>query len=173
MSKDTVKQAISETIVSNGKRGISAQSLSNVLNLMVDEGGTGGGSGCLMVKVGTVVDTSGNTPTILTGEEKEYNQQVFEICKNAVSNGEACPLVTFDLLKLLAGTEPEAAIMSQQGSQLLMVPMLCGYLSGVAVSEMVGELGYNELIYSVSMVGGGVILLPSGDVIVGGEGLLG
>ena len=43
MSKENVKQAINETIASNGKRGISAQSLSNVLNLMVDEGGAGGG----------------------------------------------------------------------------------------------------------------------------------
>ena len=172
MSKENVKQAINETIVSNGKRGISAQSLSNVLNLMVDEGGVGGGSGTIMVKIGTVVDTSGNTPSILTSEEREYNRQIFETCKNAVSNGETCPLVSFDFLKLMAGAEPEIAIMLQN-SQLLMIPTLCGYLSGVAVSEMIGQLGYNEVIYSISLTGGGVILLPSGDVIVGGDSLLG
>ena len=172
MSKENVKQAINETIASNGKRGISAQSLSNVLNLMVDEGGAGGGSGMLMVKIGTFVDISGQTPVILTSEEREYNRQIFETCKNAVSNGEACPLVSFDLIKILASAEPESAIMLQN-SQLLMIPMLCGYVSGIGVSEMVGLLGYNEIIYSVSKLSSGVILLPSGDVIVGGDGLLG
>lgn len=172
MSKENVKQAINETIVSNGKRGISAQSLSNVLNLMVDEGGTGSGSGMLMIKIGTVVDTSGETPSILTSEEREYNRQIFETCKNAVSNGEVCPLVSFDIIKILAGAEPEAAIMLQN-SQLLVIPMLCGYVSGIGVSETVGPLGYNEMIYSVSMVGGGALLLPSGDVILGGDSLLG
>ena len=56
MSKDTVHQCIDENIVSNGKRGITAQSLANTLHLLADEGG---GAGTVMVKTGTVVPEEG------------------------------------------------------------------------------------------------------------------
>lgn len=160
MSKETVKQAINETIVSNGKRGISAQSLSNVLNLMVDEGGSG--SGVLMFKVGNLVDNSGETTSILTSEEKEYNRQIFETCKNAVSNGEPCPLVCFNYTELMASIAPENAL-SYQGIQMLMAPAMWGYISGPAGAEILEAFGYSEAVMFTSELS--IILLPSGDVI--------
>ena len=45
MTKDELKEAISETIYSNGKKGITGDSLAILLNHIIDAAGEGGGSG--------------------------------------------------------------------------------------------------------------------------------
>ena len=107
MSKDTVHQCIDENIVSNGKRGITAQSLANTLHLLADEGG---GAGTVMVKIGTLIPVEGEIiKTTLTAEERAHNVEIFNAVKEAAANGEAMPVITFDILALYASVVPEIA----------------------------------------------------------------
>jgi hypothetical protein len=163
MSKDTVHQCIDENIVSNGKRGITAQSLANTLHLMVDEGGSG--NGLLMVNIGTIVDNGEEMlTTILTNEEKERNKEIFNIVKEAAKNGESCPMVSFDYLKLISAMEPEISIILA-GSSLSMFPMASGYMTGAILSE--SGLGYSELVMTFLLMGNMMIYIaPDGSVIL-------
>ena len=163
MSKNITHQCIDENIVSNGKKGITAQSLANTLHLMVDEGGSG--SGLLMVNIGTVVDNGEDMPTtILTNEEKEKNKEIFNIVKDAVKNGESCPIISFDYLKLIGAIEPEISIMLADSS-LSMFPMASGYITGDILSEL--GLGYSEFVVTVILAFSMLIYIaPDGSVIL-------
>ena len=163
MSKDIAHQCIDENIVSNGNKGITAQSLANTLHLMVDEGGSG--SGMLMVNIGTIVDNGGDMPTtIITSEEKEKNKEIFNIVKEAVKNGEPCPMVSFDYLKLVGSMEPELAIVLA-GSSISMFPMMSGYIAGAILSET--GLGYSELVITTLLLAAMMIYIaPDGSVIL-------
>lgn len=168
MSKETVKQAISETIVSNGKRGISAQSLSNVLNLMVDEGGSGG-SGAMMIRMGTFTDTSSDMVIpVLTAEDKEYNKTLFDTIKECVKKGGECPQLCVDYLALLSAANPDSALM-YSGSSFMLFSAMAGYLGGVLGAQLAAELGYSELVMAVFMEDGIMVMVaPDGTVIFGG-----
>lgn len=167
MSKDTAHQCIDENIVSNGKRGITAQSLANTLHLLADEGG---GAGTMMVKVGTVVPGEGDmVTTILTAEERAHNVEIFNAVKEAAAKGEAMPVITFDILALLASAEPEASVMLA-GCSFQMFPMVTGYLTGPLMTEAAGELGYTEIVMTINLLGAFQILIaPDGTVIIGGD----
>lgn len=167
MSKDTVHQCIDENIVSNGKRGITAQSLANTLHLLADEGG---GAGSMMVKVGTLVPGEGDmVTTILTAEERAHNVEIFNAAKEAAANGEAIPMITFDILALLASAEPEASIMLA-GSSVQMIPMLVGYMTGPLMGEAAGELGYSEIVMAISLLTQMQIMIaPDGTILLSGD----
>lgn len=167
MSKDTVHQCIDENIVSNGKRGITAQSLANTLHLLADEGG---GAGTMMVKVGTLVPGEGDmVTTILTAEERAHNVEIFNAVKEAAANGEAMPMITFDILALFASIEPEIAVM-MAGCSFHMFPMVAGYVTGPLMGEAAGELGYSEIVMTMSMLTEMQIMIaPDGTVILGGD----
>ena len=163
MSKDIAHQCIDENIVSNGKKGITAQSLANTLHLMVDEGGSG--SNLLMVNIGTIVDNGEDMlTTILTNEEKEKNKEIFNIVKETAKNGESCPMISFDYLKFIGSMEPEASIMLA-GSSLSMFPMVSGYITGDILSE--SGLGYSELVITTLLMSSMMIYIaPDGSVIL-------
>lgn len=166
MSKDIVHQCIDENIVSNGKRGITGPSLANTLHLMVDEGG---GAGTVMVKLGTVVPGEGDlVKTVLTAEERAHNVEIFNAVKEAAANGEAMPVITFDILALFASIEPEIAVMLA-GCSFQMLPMVAGYVTGPLMGEASGELGYSEIVMTMSMLTEMQIMIaPDGTVILGG-----
>lgn len=167
MSKETVHQCIDENIVSNGKRGITAQSLANTLHLIADEGG---GAGTMMVKIGTLVQGEGDIlTTILTAEEMAHNVEIFNAVKEAAANGEAMPVITFDILALFASIEPEVAVM-MAGCSYQMFSMVVGYMNGSLMGEVSGELGYSEIVMAISLIGGFQIMIaPDGTVILGGD----
>lgn len=167
MSKNTVHQCIDENIVSNGKRGITGQSLANTLHLMVDEGG---GAGAMIVKAGTVVLGEGDiVTTILTAEERAHNVEIFNAVKEAAANGEAMPVITFDSLALYASIEPEIAVMLA-GCSFQMFSMVTGYMTGPIMSELAGELGYSELVVVMNLLSDMQIMIaPDGTVIIGGD----
>lgn len=164
MSKDIAHQCIDENIVSNGKKSITAQSLANTLHLMVDEGGSGGG--LLMLNMGTIIDTGGDMITpVLTNEEKEHNKEIFNIVKEAAKNGEACPMVSFDYLKLIGSIEPGISLMLAD-SVITMFPMVTGYMTGAILAE--SGLGYSELVITALLMANMVIYIaPDGSVILG------
>lgn len=166
MSKETVHQCIDENIVSNGKRGITAQSLANTLHLIADEGG---GAGTMMVKVGTVVPGEVDiVTTVLTAEERAHNVEIFNAVKEAAANGEAIPVITFDILSLYASVAPVAIILA--GCSFQMYPMVVGYVSGPLMGEVAGELGYSEIVMTMNMlIGLQIMIAPNGTVILGGD----
>lgn len=167
MSKETVHQCIDENIVSNGKRGITAQSLANTLHLIADEGG---GAGTMMVKIGTLVQGEGDIlTTILTAEEMAHNVKIFNAVKEAAANGEAMPVITFDILALFANIEPELAVMVA-GCSYQMFSVVVGYMGGPLMGEVAGELGYSEIVMAISLLGGFQIMItPDGTVLFSGD----
>lgn len=167
MSKDTVHQCIDENIVSNGKRGITAQSLANTLHLIADEGG---GAGTMMVKIGTLVPgEEGIITTVLTAEEKAHNVEIFNAVKEAAANGEVMPVITFDILALLASVQPEIAVV-MAGCSFYMFPIVAGYITGPLMGEVAGELGYSESVMITTMLTEmSIMIAPDGTVILGGN----
>jgi 23S rRNA (adenine2503-C2)-methyltransferase len=163
MAKEDVKQAISETIVSNGKRGITAESLSNVLNLMVDEGGSGGG-GTMKLGMMSLITTG-----VVSSEDREQNKKIFDAVKNGVINNETTPSIAYDYGELLLAMEPEAAMMFEHMSLLMTFPMV-GYISGPLLAQ---ELGFTEIVIvsmsspfsSGSSSDEPLMILPDGNVI--------
>lgn len=167
MSKDTVHQCIDENIVSNGKRGITAQSLANTLHLLADEGG---GAGTVMVKIGTVVPGEGNlVKTVLTAEERAHNVEIFNAVKEAAANGEAMPVITFDILALYASLAPEIAVMLA-GCSFQMLSMVTGYMTGPIMGEAAGELGYSEIVMTMSpLTEIQIMIVPDGTILLSGD----
>ena len=157
MAKEDVKQAINETIVSNGKRGITAQSLANVLNLMVDEGGSGSGAAMLCPKF-SVIDYISSL--YVTADQREYNKMIFDTVKEAFYAGESVPMIGLNFGELIAST-PEGALYGDMG--VYMAPIVYGYMNGLLALE---EFGTSEIIYSQSMIGPQFVILPSGDIIL-------
>lgn len=77
MTKEELKEAIASTIVENGQKAITAESLANLLNEIVDaagSGGTGGGAVTIMI------DDSNAAPN-------EKNAEAFATISNAYNNG--------------------------------------------------------------------------------------
>lgn len=160
MSKEDVKQAISETIVSNGKRAITAHSMANLLNMMVDE--AGGGGGVLLLRLGSVV---GDMP-ILSTEDKEHNMQIFQALKEAVLKKEqSVPTLAIDYGELITQAIPELAASIQHLSLIFVAPTT-GYISSSALQV---ELGYGEFAFLTDLANnslGAMLLLPDGSIIV-------
>lgn len=161
MAKEDVKQAISETIVSNGKRAITAESLSNVLNMIVDEGGSGGG--VLVVRLGTIV---GEETLVQSSEEKEHNKKVFETIKTAYYNKSiSMPIVALDHAELLKLMEPEIGLYLEDFSMIVTAPCT-GYINSAALQT---EIGYKEFVFVIntdSSVANPFMLLPDGTLII-------
>lgn len=90
MNKAELIEAINATIAPNGVKGITAESLANILTEIVNAAGGGGG---------------GSLSVILTGEEfgiapteasLSHNADVYEKVKQAVLAGEALPYIYVD-----------------------------------------------------------------------------
>lgn len=86
MTKEELKEAIAATITENGQKGITAQSLANLLNEIVDAAGEGGGGGG-----GTLafaVETETNTGKMSSGPN-EANAQVRQTLVEGLENATA------------------------------------------------------------------------------------
>lgn len=160
MSKADVKQAISETMVSNGKRAITAPSMANLLNMMVDE--AGGGGGVLVLRLGSVV---GDMP-ILSTEDKEHNMQIFQALKEAVLKKEqSVPALAIDYGELIKQVIPELATDIEELSLIFVAPTT-GYIRSAALQV---EIGYGEFAFLSDLTNnssGAMLLLPDGSIIV-------
>lgn len=77
MTKEELKEAIASTIKENGQKAITAESLANLLNEIVDAAGSGG--------------TGGGAVTIMIDDENvapnEKNAEAFATISNAYNNG--------------------------------------------------------------------------------------
>lgn len=102
MNKTELIEAIQQVIVPNGQKGITAESLANLLIEMVNatpEGGSGG-SGQVVFYAGTmsgnIHEASGLIIADMTPEEKEHNIKMFEAFKTATVK----PLINVNFSKL-------------------------------------------------------------------------
>ena len=87
MTKAEIIEAINSTIVTNGQKGITAESLANLLIEMVNatpEGGSGGsgsGSGQVVFYIGLPNEDS--TSFTLTPEQQAHNAEMFKVIKES------------------------------------------------------------------------------------------
>ena len=83
MNRNELIEAIQQTIVPNGKKGITAESLANLLMEMVNatpEGGSGG-SGQIVFYAGTPNEDV--TEFVLTPEQKAHNAEMVQVIKDS------------------------------------------------------------------------------------------
>lgn len=73
MTKDEIKSMIAETIQTNNKKAITAQSLANVLTTMAENSGEGGGG----LKFSEERTLYGINEEVLTDEQKVYNAETY------------------------------------------------------------------------------------------------
>lgn len=82
MSKEEIIEAINATIVPNNVKGITAESLANLLTEMVNASGSGGGTGGGVVFYVGEVDLNTFEAT-QTPEEKAHNAEMFQVVANS------------------------------------------------------------------------------------------
>lgn len=81
MNKNEIIEAINATIVTNGQKGITAESLANILLEMVNATPEGSGAGVPYVHIGSVNIETGEISQ--TAEQKAHNAEVFQLVKNS------------------------------------------------------------------------------------------
>lgn len=123
MTKEEILEAINSTIVTNGQKGITAESLNNILVELANSGGSGAGG--VTFYMGNV-DTSSNPFTATQSEtQKLHNAEMFQIIKNA----EQIPPVYIDL------SETYYAQMGVMG-KFAEPSMLVGYIPAESASTL-------------------------------------
>lgn len=108
MTKAEIIEAINSTIVANGQKGITAESLANLLIEMASATPeSSGGSGALNIICPMIADASG-VDYELTEEDKAHNAEVYSKYLECFNNGTALPLIVADfspVYTLMMGTE--------------------------------------------------------------------
>lgn len=82
MTKEELKNAISETIYSNGKKGISGDSLANLLNEIVDAVGEGGAGSNILIFNLRLDKETGMPITTPSDENLQFRQTLIEGINN-------------------------------------------------------------------------------------------
>lgn len=87
MTKEELKNAISETIYSNGKKGISGDSLANLLIDIVDAAGSGSGGSNVLIFNLRLDGFAGEPITTPSDENLQFRQTLIEGINNNKSYG--------------------------------------------------------------------------------------
>lgn len=136
MTKEEIIAAIAETIAPNNIKGITAESLANILTEIVNASGeSGGGSGSLMVYIGQLDLETGATSQ--TAEQKAHNADVFK----AVKSAEAMPAILAEISEMYSGLTGAIVKASAISLMNLYVPEdLCGIPDGAVIlaTQMIG-----------------------------------
>lgn len=154
MTKNELIEAINSTIVTNGQKGITAESLANILTEIVNASGEGSGGGGVTFFLGAIdaTDTS-NVIVTLTDEQKAHNAATFEQVKNA------SPAITasLDVTEFYS----ESMHMSVKASTLAFV---CIYIP----LETAVQMGEEQELFMMSGIeplnNAGVMILSDGTV---------
>lgn len=108
MTKAEIIEAINSTIVANGQKGITAESLANLLIEMASatpEGGSGNGQMVIYMPATEEVD---GIDIPLTPEQQSNNAEVYAYCLECHNNNTPLPLIMIDgssVYSVLMGTE--------------------------------------------------------------------
>lgn len=104
MSKQELINAIQATITANGQKGITAESLANILIEMVNtagEGGSGGGAETLVIKA-SVVEVGDEGIFITSNDsDKIHNATVVAECAKLLAEGKAAS-IAIDVVNVFA-----------------------------------------------------------------------
>jgi hypothetical protein len=92
MNKQEILDAINATIAPNGVKGITAESLANILTEIVNAMGEGGGAGGEYIDV-TLLEPDNPESIELTAEAKEHNAELYAKVLDAINNVKALPSV--------------------------------------------------------------------------------
>lgn len=94
MTKQEILDAINATIVTNGQKGITAESLANILTEIVNAVGEGsGGVGGEYIDM-TMANPEDSTSTELTAEAKAHNAEVYIKLLQALTNNVGTPYIS-------------------------------------------------------------------------------
>lgn len=97
MTKAEIIEAINSTIVTNGQKGITAESLANLLIEMASATPEGsGGSGGLYVYASLPAEMIG-VETSITAEQQAHNAEVYAKCLECFNNKTPLPVIVADL----------------------------------------------------------------------------
>lgn len=144
MTKNEIIEAINATIVTNGQKGITAESLANILLEMVNATG-GSGAGMPYVYIGSMNMETGELSQ--TAEQKAHNAEVFQLVKAS----EVIPPINIDMSEFyeaVIGAPTQASTVP-----LAVVFAMPGMISGIEGEAVV-----------LSTFDGGYILLADGTI---------
>ena len=96
MNKEEIIEAINSTIVTNGQKGITAESLANILIEMASATPEGSGNGSLVVYIPFTADRFG-ADVPLTSEQQSHNAEVYAKCLECFNNDVSLPSILLDL----------------------------------------------------------------------------
>ena len=155
MNKQEIIEAINSTIVANGQKGITAESLANLLIEMASatpEGGSGG-NGSLVVYIPVTEDIFGmDVP--LTEEQQANNAEVYAKCLECYNNNFPLPHILFDLSILYGAMMGFNVKYSVQPMRVVFTP--------VEIEGIVGLAGMSD------EAGGIIMVAEDGSVTIGG-----
>ena len=136
MTKEEIIAAIAETIAPNNIKGITAESLANILTEIVNASGeSGGGSGSLVVYIGQGDLETGAMSQ--TAEQKAHNADVFK----AVKSADAMPAILAEISEMYSGLTGAIVKASAISLMNLYIPEdLCGIPDGAVIlaTQMIG-----------------------------------
>lgn len=114
MNKAELIEAINATIAPNGVKGITAESLANILIEMVNAAGGGGGGSLSVILAGEDFGVAPTEASLM------HNADVYEKVKQAVLAGEALPYIYVDFSLLGAEEEgiPEVSVTAMNASMI-------------------------------------------------------
>lgn len=92
MNKQEILDAINATIAPNGVKGITAESLANILTEIVNAMGEGSGAGGEYIDM-TLLEPDNPESMELTAEAKEHNAELYAKVVDAINNVKALPSV--------------------------------------------------------------------------------
>lgn len=110
MTKNEIIEAINATIIPNGQKGITAESLANLLIEMVNatpEGGSSSGSGQVVFYMG--IPNEDFTEFTLTQEQQAHNAEMFKIIKESPITPNASIDISDNMILSLTGTGIDAS----------------------------------------------------------------
>lgn len=110
MTKNEIIEAINATIMPNGQKGITAESLANLLIEMVNatpEGGSSSGSGQVVFYMG--IPNEEFTECTLTSEQQVHNAEMFKIIKESPIAPNASIDISDYMILSLTGTGIDAS----------------------------------------------------------------
>lgn len=166
MNRNELIEAIQQTIVPNGKKGITAESLANLLMEMVNatpEGGNGG-SGSITFFCGlmseNIHEATGKVIADLTQEEREHNVKMFETFKTA----QVKMSISVDLSRLYRQLIETNEGVDATGLSYICTSMMALYLPASLQNVDGGPALDCD---SIELIGGGLaaIFLPDGSAL--------
>ena len=156
MTKAELLEAIQSTIATNGQKGITAESLANILIEMVNATQEETGSGQVVFYMG--IPNYETMNYVLTEEQKAHNAKMFQIVKNS-NIAVGCSLDMSDYYKIALeedGINADGVKLSVVSPEMAYLPVDTAIIMGAA-EECIALMGISD----------GTLVLSDGSVIMG------